>query len=200
MVKKANIATKSNETVSKDTVLIVVDMQHDFVDGSLANPGAQAIVEPIAQRVEEVRESGGKILWTKDTHDERYLESAEGKKLPVEHCIVNSKGWELVEPLASLSHDDTVVCKPTFGSHAVIEAIKTLMNSPSARLEFCGTCTDICVISNVLLAKAAFPDANIVVDATLCAGLTPKLHQEALDVMRSCQITIDNSPLERVSY
>ena len=171
--------------------LIVVDMQKDFVDGSLGTPEAVAIL-PAAVR--KIAAFDGDVIATFDTHHRDYLETAEGKKLPVPHCIALTEGWFL-HP--SISHEITSkhfipVKKSTFGSAELPSLIEELAGGEDFSIELIGLCTDICVISNALLLKAHFPEAPISVDAACCAGVTPGLHAAALDVMRSCQIDILN--------
>lgn len=170
-------------------ILIVVDMQKDFVDGSLGTQEAQQIVE----RVEEkIRQFEGRVLYTKDTHESDYLETQEGARLPVEHCIRGTKGWELVPEIEALCQpDNPVIEKPTFGSSELITLLERWHEEkPIRSFTIVGLCTDICVISNALLIKAYFPEIPIAVDASCCAGVTPESHQRALDAMRVCQIDI----------
>ncbi len=169
--------------------LIVVDMQKDFVDGALGTPEAQAII-PAAEK--KIRGFDGGIFVTFDTHSEDYLQTAEGRKLPVPHCVRGTGGWALNERIAAaLEGKDAVpVEKYTFGSRD----LPRLIEEKAAGEPFCvtliGLCTDICVVSNALLLKAHFPEAPIAVDASCCAGVTPALHEAALATMKSCQIDI----------
>lgn len=169
--------------------LVVVDMQKDFVDGSLGTPEAQAIVSRAA---EKIRSFEGDIFVTYDTHFEDYLETPEGKKLPVPHCIYETPGWELTEELQDLMEEipHYKVQKYTFGSITLPHLMKEVADGDDFSIELIGLCTDICVISNALILKAQFPDLSISVDSSCCAGVTPALHIAALDVMRSCQIDI----------
>ena len=165
--------------------LVVIDMQNDFVTGSLANPDAEKIVPLIVKRIKEY---DGDILATKDTHDSTYLSTAEGKALPVVHCIEGSKGWELVKDIyvaikAREKGTYRFLNKNTFG------LIKYGWGDYD-EYELVGTCTDICVISNALIIKAKHPEARVKVVASMCAGVTPEKHLAALDVMRSCQIEV----------
>ena len=163
--------------------LIVVDMQNDFVTGSLGTKEAQAIVPKIKEKIKEYRQSGNRVIFTRDTHYENYLETKEGKMLPVKHCIYNTDGWQIVDGLEFDGCE--YVNKESFG-----------WNNWNDRnyyddIELVGVCTDICVISNALILKAQFSeDIDIIVDASCCAGCTPELHRAALDVMRSCQINV----------
>lgn len=165
--------------------LIVIDMQRDFVDGALANPAAQAIVSPIA---DYIRKYDGDVIATRDTHAENYLESTEGKKLPVPHCIKNTAGWQLVEEIANAVADrkGVILDKPTFG-YLGWELLKAY-----DEVELVGTCTDICVVSNALILKAKFPDLTVKVNASLCAGTSEENHNAAIAVMACCQVDILN--------
>ncbi len=169
--------------------LIVVDMQKDFVDGALGTPEAVAIVPRVA---EKIRQFPGEIFVTMDTHGSDYLESSEGKKLPVPHCIRETAGWQLNGLVAQAleGKNYTLVEKPTFGSVELPRRIARAAGEEPFTLELIGLCTDICVVSNALLLKASFPEAPISVDASCCAGVSPKTHQAALDTMACCQIDI----------
>lgn len=168
-------------------ILIVVDMQNDFIDGALGSPHAAAIVPLVKQRIETFE---GKIIYTRDTHGEDYLQTREGKYLPVPHCVRGTVGWEIHPALRDLPAD-RIVDKPTFGSTALAEALtREHAREPIADITLIGLCTDICVISNAMLLKAALPEVDIIVDAACCAGVTPESHRTALDAMKSCQILI----------
>lgn len=170
--------------------LIVVDMQNDFVDGSLGTPEAAAIVQKV---IEKVIGFDGIILHTLDTHHKDYLSTQEGRKLPVEHCIYGTPGWELNESVgvALERRKSTGFCKNTFGCIGLIEYIEEHRGGvPFDSVTFIGLCTDICVISNALLYKAYYPQSEIIVDASCCAGVTPETHKAALDVMKMCQIEV----------
>ena len=172
--------------------LIVVDMQKDFITGSLGTKEAQAILAGV---VEKVRTYEGKVIFTRDTHGADYLDTQEGKKLPVKHCIRNEEGWHLADELKDLQEKTEwkVYDKPTFGSvELALELKKESEQTAIEEIELCGLCTDICVISNALLLKAFLPEAPIVVDAKCCAGVTPESHQNALEAMKMCQIEIRN--------
>ncbi|MFC1238499.1 cysteine hydrolase family protein [Treponema vincentii] len=170
-------------------VLVVIDMQNDFVSGSLGTKEAQAIVQNAVKKIESFK---GHIVFTQDTHSNSYLQSQEGRFLPVQHCIKNTAGWELVEPVKKLIIGQ-VYEKPTFGSLSLAEALKNLnKKTPIHSITLIGLCTDICVVSNALLLKAFFPEVPIHVDAACCAGTTPENHKAALQVMRMCQIIIEN--------
>ena len=169
--------------------LIVVDMQKDFVDGSLGTPEAAAIVPKV---IEKIRGFDGELFVTYDTHFDDYLDTAEGRKLPVPHCIYGTVGWELCdgvrEAVEELPH--IKVQKYSFGSTTLPHLINEFADGEDFSLELIGLCTDICVVSNALLLKAHFPEAPIRVDASCCAGVTPELHRAALQTMQSCQIDI----------
>ncbi len=169
--------------------LVVVDMQKDFVDGALGTPEAQAVVPAV---LEKIRSFDGDIFVTYDTHFEDYLDSAEGKKLPVPHCIYGTPGWELDERVGALMEDlsHIKVQKYTFGSTSLPHLMAEVADGDNFSIELIGLCTDICVVSNALILKAHFPDAPIAVDPACCAGVTPALHEAALQTMRSCQIDI----------
>ena len=170
-------------------VLVVIDMQNDFVSGSLGTKEAQAIVQNVVKRIETFN---GDVVFTQDTHPSSYLQSQEGTFLPVQHCIKNTEGWELVEPIKKLITGQ-VYEKPTFGSLLLAESLKNVNErTPLRSITLIGLCTDICVVSNALLLKAFFPEVPIHVDAACCAGTTPENHKAALQVMRMCQIIIEN--------
>ena len=172
-------------------ILIVVDMQKDFIDGSLGTKEAQAIVEAAAARIRACRAEGWSVIATLDTHQPDYLDTAEGKKLPVIHCVKGSEGWRLNPVIAEALGDATLVEKPTFGSVRLPGIVAELAEGADRlTIELMGLCTDICVVSNALLLKASFPEAAMAVNAACCAGVTPEKHQAALETMRSCQIDI----------
>ena len=162
-------------------VLIVIDMQNDFINGSLGTPEAQAIVPNVKKKIEEYKSRGDEIIFTRDTHEKNYLTTNEGKHLPVEHCILNTQGWQIADGLEV--ENCGYVNKSTFGwrywSDHIFEEI-----------ELVGLCTDICVVSNALILKATFPEADITVDASCCAGVTPESHKAALTTMKMCQINV----------
>lgn len=169
--------------------LVVVDMQKDFVDGALGSAEAQAIVPAVAQKI---RAFTGDIFVTLDTHYDDYLQTAEGKNLPVPHCIKPTEGWQLDSTVAAALQGKsyTAVEKHTFGSVDLPRLIEKAADGEAFTLELAGLCTDICVVSNALLLKAHFPEAPVSVDASCCAGVTPQAHTAALATMQSCQITI----------
>lgn len=164
-------------------LLIVVDMQNDFITGSLANKDAQAIVEPM---VEYIKNFEGDVCYTYDTHTKDYLNTTEGKLLPIEHCIDGTDGWFINSKIYSAAKSIWHVEKPTFGYK---DWDKESLDGYD-EIIMIGTCTDICVISNALIIKAQYPDIPIKVIGSLCAGLTPEKHNAALEVMRSCQIEV----------
>ena len=169
--------------------LIVVDMQKDFVDGALGTAEAAAIVPGVVRRIADF---DGKVFVTYDTHHEDYMNTAEGQKLPVPHCIRGTDGWQLNREVAAAlkGRDFTVIEKPTFGSTELPQRIREDAGDDDFSIELIGLCTDICVVSNALLLKANFPEKKIAVDAACCAGVSPETHQAALQVMRCCQIDI----------
>lgn len=170
--------------------LIVVDMQNDFLTGSLHNSEAVNIIPKIKELIESGEYSW--IVFTQDTHYDNYLQTAEGKALPVPHCISESWGWEIAEEFSEIFDNDeiatSIICKPRFGSLQIAEHLEGL--DLFDEVTFCGTCTDICVVSNALILKAMRPELTINVKADCCAGLNPEAHNAALTVMRSCQINI----------
>ena len=169
--------------------LVVVDMQKDFVDGSLGSKEAVAIVPAV---VEKIRSFEGEVFVTYDTHFEDYLDSAEGKKLPVPHCIYGTPGWELDAAVGEVVEEipHYKVQKYTFGSTTLPHLMTEVADGEDFSVELIGLCTDICVASNALLLKAAFPETDFIVHADCCAGVTPEKHLAALETMRSCQITV----------
>lgn len=163
-------------------ILIVVDMQNDFVSGSLGTAEARDIITKVRAKLDSF---DGDVIFTRDTHNEDYLKTNEGKHLPVEHCIKGSWGWEIIDELKP--YVKKVIDKPTFGSTELVEYLKT-KNYDS--FELCGLCTDICVVSNALLIKANFYEAEVSVDSTCCAGVTVNSHNSALEIMKMCQIEV----------
>ena len=166
--------------------LIVVDMQNDFIDGALGTAEAVAIVPNVCSKLEEARNAGSQIIFTRDTHFENYMDTAEGEKLPVPHCIRGTKGWEISAQLPT--ETDRIIDKPTFGSEELAAYVKGLENLES--IELVGLCTDICVISNAFILKSKFPETLISVDSSCCAGVSPESHNRALESMKTCQIMI----------
>ena len=173
--------------------LIVIDMQNDFVDGALGTPEAQAIADAV---VEEAKSFDGTVAFTLDTHGEDYLSSQEGANLPVPHCIKGTPGWQLIPALGSVAHERNarIFEKPTFGSTDLAAWLQAEnATNPIESIELVGVCTDICVVSNALLIKAVLPEVPLVVDAALCAGVTPAAHEAALATMCSCQVQVLNA-------
>ncbi len=178
-------------------VLVVIDMQNDFIDGALGTKEAEAIVDNVVKKIENW---DGPVFATRDTHTEKYLESLEGRNLPVVHCVRGSRGWEINEKVAGALEKKgaEVIDKPTFGS---MELARVLLgdnagfhdgSGPIAEVVLVGLCTGICVISNALLMKAAMPNVPIKVDASCCACVTPESHKTALEAMKLCQVEIQN--------
>ena len=174
--------------------LVVVDMQNDFVDGSLGTKEAVAIVDAVA---EKIRNHEGKVIFTFDTHDDNYDDTQEGKNLPVRHCIKGTEGWNL-NPIIDTLQDNleiegraTNLEKVTFGSKDIGPFLVEENNKEKIEsIELVGLCTDVCVISNAMIIKAFLPETPIIVDSKCCAGVTPESHETALDAMRACQIAI----------
>lgn len=176
-------------------VLVVIDMQNDFIDGAL---GTKEAVEIVPNVVEKIKNFEGKVFYTRDTHDENYLDTLEGKNLPVKHCIRGTEGWELHPEIQKLCTGD-ILNKPTFGStelgYMINEYKRNLRVVKMERVEtitLVGLCTDICVISNAIILKSFFPEKPIIVDASCCAGVTPESHKNALEAMKMCQIQVVN--------
>ena len=169
-------------------ILVVIDMQNDFIDGALGTPEAVAIVPKVMVKMMNF---DGLVLATRDTHGEDYLERQEGKKLPVVHCIKGTHGWEIKDEIQQLLISQPID-KPTFGSEALGKVLKDLNNDvePIDSITLVGLCTDICVISNAMMLKAFLPEVPIMVDASCCAGVTPESHERALEAMKACQIEI----------
>ena len=161
--------------------LIVIDMQNDFIDMALGTKEAAAIVPNVKAKIDEYVKNGDEIIYTRDTHTENYLETLEGKKLPVIHCVKGTKGWEIAEGL--YVDGCKIIDKPQFGW-------LNWKDENLEEVEIIGLCTDICVVSNALIIKAAFPDAAVRVDKTCCAGVTVESHNAALTTMQMCQIDI----------
>ena len=169
-------------------ILVVVDMQNDFIDGALGTPEAVAIVENVKARIREYDKAD--VFVTMDTHFPEYLQTQEGRNLPVEHCIKGTEGWQIRSDIAELLTDAHVYEKPTFGSVALAKGIAEIAAKEEIEIEVLGLCTDICVVSNALLLKANMPEVKITVDHTCCAGVTPESHEAALMTMQMCQIGI----------
>lgn len=174
-------------------ILIVVDMQNDFIYGSLKNDNGKLIVDKIANKIDSFF---GEIIFTRDTHFNNYLETNEGKYLPIKHCIKNTNGWEIIDELEDFTTDKKIIDKPSFGSLELAAYLQNLDKQLKEQfdciesIELCGVCTDICVISNAIILKATFPEIDIIVDSTCCAGTSCEAHNCALESMKSCQIQI----------
>ena len=170
-------------------VLVVVDMQKDFVNGALGTKEAVAIVDAV---VEKVKCFEGEVIFTRDTHFENYMDTQEGHNLPVPHCIKGTQGWEIRPELEALRTTEAID-KVTFGSSELPETLAKLnAENPIEEITFVGLCTDICVISNVMVTKAFFPEIPVIVDAACCAGVTPESHKNALEAMKVCQVKVEN--------
>ena len=172
-------------------LLIVIDMQNDFIDAALGTPEAVSIVEAVKEKIRSYPPED--VIATMDTHGENYFDTQEGQNLPVMHCIRGTDGWRIRADIAELLTEAKIYEKPTFGSLALAEDLKALSEKEAIELELIGLCTDICVVSNALLLKAAMPEVKISADASCCAGVTPEKHLAALETMRSCQIQILNA-------
>ena len=163
-------------------ILVVIDMQNDFITETLGSKDAQAIVPNVKAKIKEYADRGDRIIFTRDTHGENYLETPEGKKLPVKHCVKGTDGWQIVPGLEIENCE--YIDKPTFG----------WLNwdgfAEDDKIELIGVCTDICVVSNAIILKAKYPETVISVDADCCAGVTPEKHKAALETMKSCQIDV----------
>ncbi len=171
-------------------LLIVIDMQNDFIDGALGTEEALKIVPNVIDKIRSF--PAGDVFATQDTHQENYLDTEEGRNLPVVHCICGTNGWKIREDVAEAleEREARIVEKPTFGSIALVEEIRRIYEEENGNVEteLVGLCTDICVVSNALLLKASLPEMRITVDPSCCAGVTPELHQAALQTMKSCQV------------
>ena len=171
-------------------ILVVVDMQTDFIDGALGTKEAQAIVPRV---IEKIKSFNGRVLSTRDTHEENYMETQEGKKLPIVHCVRKTSGWQIHPEIAPCLKEDPID-KQTFGSLGLGQVLKAYhtYEEPIESITLIGVCTDICVISNALLLKTYMPEVPSIVDASCCAGVTPETHKQALEAMKVCQIEIIN--------
>ena len=170
-------------------LLIVIDMQHDFIYGALGTYEATLIVKNVADKITSY--AADDIFVTRDTHQRDYLTTQEGKRLPVEHCIVGTSGWEIADEIADVLGDGVrFFNKPTFGSMELADAVKEIAEKEEIEIEMVGLCTDICVVSNALILKACLPEVKISVDSSCCAGVTVEKHLAALETMRSCQIEV----------
>lgn len=187
-------------------VIVVVDMQNDFITGALGTPEAEAIVPVMVERLKELNSGDNLIMFTKDTHYDDYMDTQEGKNLPVPHCIEGTLGWSINKQISSFVDYGSNFCfysakdilksriiKNTFGSIRLAEIIRDLLpDNPIDEIILMGVCTDICVVSNAMLIKAYCPEVQVTVDASCCAGVTPERHLAALETMKSCQIKVIN--------
>ncbi|MBP5442165.1 MAG: cysteine hydrolase [Treponema sp.] len=167
-------------------LLIVVDMQNDFIDGTLGTKEAVAIVPNVAEKIKRARDAGWEVVFTRDTHQKNYLQTQEGKNLPVVHCILGSKGWQISDKIDV--GKSRIFDKPSFGSLDLADYVATL--NDLEEIELVGLCTGICVISNAFILKAKVPEVKITVDSSCCACVTPESHATALSAMRLCQVNI----------
>jgi len=167
-------------------LLIVVDMQNDFIDAALGTKEAVAIVPAVASKIAEYRASGNQVVFTRDTHQKNYMETQEGKNLPVIHCVEGTDGWQISSKLEV--GDSKIFNKPSFGSMELVDYVSSLENVEE--IELIGLCTGICVISNAFIIKAKLPEVKITVDSSCCACVTPESHQTALNAMKLCQINV----------
>lgn len=176
--------------MTTEKILLVIDMQKDFVTGSLANKEAEKIINKIEEKIEQYVEQGNHVFFTRDTHGTDYMNTQEGRLLPVEHCIKGSEGWEIVESLAKYAQDENIFDKRSFGAVELPDWLRKKLGKIPSEIEICGVCTDICVISNAIILKAAFPETPLSVISDLCAGVTPQSHRTALEAMKACQIDV----------
>lgn len=169
--------------------LLVIDMQIDFISAALGTPEAEAIVDAVA---EKIRSFDGEVICTRDTHSPDYLQTQEGKNLPVAHCIFGSNGWQLEPRIAAAAGSAKIIDKPSFGSVELANLLADRAKAGEAieSITLVGLCTDICVISNAMLLKAFLPEVPIIVESALCAGVTPESHARALEAMKMCQIIV----------
>jgi nicotinamidase-related amidase len=173
-------------------IVVIVDMQHDFINGALGTPEARSMMPRFIQQIKD-DPADTYYIFTRDTHDDNYLNTMEGKYLPIKHCIINDYGWDIYSEFYDVfSNKPYIINKPTFGSLELMRFIREVFEDGrnTFEIEFRGVCTDICVIANALLAKTYFPEVPISVNSKLCAGSTPEMHEAALKVMKSCQIEI----------
>lgn len=174
-----------------EKILIVIDMQNDFIDGVLGSKEAQAIVPKVKKKIDEYNKNGNPVIFTRDTHDNNYLGTSEGQKLPIKHCIRGTDGWQI--GLEVRAGDYGIINKRTFGYLKWENALEYFVDGLDLKnvvVEICGLDSDICVVTNALIIKTIYPDINVMVDASCCAGTTPEKHKAALEVMKSCQIDV----------
>lgn len=171
-----------------EKILIVVDMQNDFITGSLGTNEAKSILENVKAKIRHYDRKN--IYATRDTHDENYLHTQEGQNLPIKHCIRGTDGWQIESEIAKMIDTENIVDKLTFGSKDLVKILLDRYAGKDIEIEIVGLCTDICVVSNALILKAFMPEVSISVDKSCCAGVTPKAHENAIATMKSCQIRI----------
>lgn len=182
----------------KNKVLVVVDMQNDFITGSLGSEAAQAIVPAVVEKIRKAQKEDTAVILTKDTHFENYLETLEGKKLPVPHCLLNTWGHEICDQIKAVldPSDSFIMQKLTFGDLELADIVNECCELPGGwddaltSIEICGLCTDICVIANAVVLRTAYPNTPIIVDSKACAGTSQEAHDAALTVMKSLQIDV----------
>nr|WP_317282689.1 isochorismatase family cysteine hydrolase [uncultured Sellimonas sp.] len=170
-------------------ILVVVDMQNDFITGNLGTKEACAIVDRVKEKIEQYIKKDWEVVFTRDTHTEEYLTTQEGKYLPVIHCVKNTEGWQIIPQIQKFTEGRKIFDKPSFGS---MELARYIQEGRYEQAEFIGVCTDICVVSNALLTKTYVPEAEIFIDTDCCAGVTPESHNSAICTMKMCQIQIKN--------
>lgn len=170
-------------------ILVIIDMQNDFIDGSLGSEEAVAIVEVVREKILEYPKED--VFATMDTHQENYLKSQEGKNLPILHCIENTKGWEIHPMIAPLIEPQNIFKKPSFGSVDLVKKMVEIAAKEDIEIELAGLCTDICVVSNALLLKTFLPEVKIAVAENCCAGVTIKKHEAAIETLKSCQVNVN---------
>lgn len=173
-----------------EKILAVIDMQNDFIDGSLGTPEAVAIVDKVVEKIKAYECKN--VYATRDTHFENYLETSEGKNLPVIHCVKNTLGWQINSKVADVLNGATILDKHSFGSLELAKILSKRSNTEDIEIEIIGLCTDICVINNAMLFKTYMPEVPINVDSSCCAGVTPTSHSKAIDIMKMCHINIQN--------
>lgn len=179
-------------------VLVVVDMQKDFIDGALGSDMAKTIVNNVNQKIKEAEKNGDYIIFTRDTHEDNYMETEEGKNLPVPHCIYKTEGWEISKDIY-IPEKAKFINKNTFGSYYLGNFLKDIMENKLVmfdKIELVGLCTDICVLANAVISKTFIPNTHIVVDASCCAGVSAKSHDVALEAMKTLQIEVLNQGAE----
>ena len=169
-------------------ILLVIDMQKDFIDGALGTPEAVAIVDGVAEEIKKYPAED--VFATRATHPENYLQTQEGRNLPVVHCVKGTAGWQLNEKVAAALGDAKIIDKPTFGSVELAKMLAAMAGKEALEVTLAGLCTDICVVSNALLVKAFLPETPVKVIAGLCAGVTPASHAAALETMKMCQVEV----------